>query len=115
MKRVLQVPRYLRYMDDLVLFGRRRGEVQRWIDGCVAWLRRERALEVRVKGGGPLSTRGTHRFLGYTCSRGVRRVSGPTLRRAASRVAKATRDGAGEAAVEAAATGLRTALPGFVL
>lgn len=65
-KRELKVAAYLRYMDDLVLFGptcRQLVDHQREI---TSWLREQRRLEVKVKTGEPRSTRQPCRYLGYS-------------------------------------------------
>ena len=97
LKRELKVPVHIKYMDDVALFGDRRGEMRDWLRACVDWLRRERGLEVAVKGGAPLSTRATYRFLGVTVARGSRQVSRATVRRMQARARKAARAGMSDA------------------
>jgi RNA-directed DNA polymerase len=46
-KRHLRVPAYVRYLDDLFLFGDQRGHLRAARDGAVAWLGEERGLVVK--------------------------------------------------------------------
>lgn len=90
-KRVLGVPLYLRYMDDMVLFGDHHGELCRQVAALIDWLARERRLEARPKGEAAMSTRGAYTFLGYTVDRARRRVAGRTLRWMRARLKAAAR------------------------
>lgn len=116
-KRVLKVPSYVRYMDDLTLFGDRRGLLQKQAEAITAWLGEHRRVELREKGDGPLSCRGTHTFLGYTVSRTERRVARRTVRRMRGRLKAAVRAGGAvtEADQRRIATELRAHLRGLVL
>ncbi len=69
MKRVLKVPGYLRYVDDLVLFGDDQAEVARWRDAVVNWLATERHLRLKSPYARPRSTRGTLHALGRRITR----------------------------------------------
>ncbi len=96
-KRTLKVRGYVRYMDDLALFGDRRGELRAQATEAAAWLAAHRRLELREKGAGPMSTRGSFTFLGYTVSRSERRVARRTVQRMRGRLKATVRaGGAGE-------------------
>ncbi|MEM7246744.1 MAG: reverse transcriptase domain-containing protein [Acidobacteriota bacterium] len=92
-KRELKVPKLVRYMDDIVLFGDRRGLLGEQAGACSEWLSKERSLVVHPGGGHPASTRQTFRFLGHVVSRMERRVGARTLRRLMGKLKAATRDG----------------------
>lgn len=92
-KRDLKVPKYVRYMDDLVLFGSTPGRLRSWAAQVRAWLWVHRRLPTRVAGTQAQKTRGWHRFLGYTVSREARRVSSPTVRRLRGRLKAVLRAG----------------------
>lgn len=115
-KRQLRVPAYVRYMDDLTLFGDRRGELRAQVADVIDWLGRARRLELRIKGGGPLPTRGAHTFLGYTVTRDERRVARRTVRRIRGRLKSAVRSGQhrGEDAQVELAQRLRATVKGLV-
>jgi len=85
-KRNLKIPTYVRYMDDLVLFGPKASTLSIWAKQVRDWLLSERNLPTRMPGEGPQRTSGHHRFLGYTVSREQRRVSRDTLRRLRGRL-----------------------------
>ncbi len=68
-KRQLEVPHYIRYMDDLVLFGDKKAQLQSLAGAVVERLASTRKLEVRFKGGPPKSSRTRFTFLGYTVDR----------------------------------------------
>jgi hypothetical protein len=84
-KRELKVPGYLRYMDDVVLFGRTAVEVRAAAAACAAWLREARALAVHPGCGRAIPAAQTHRFLGHVVSRQGCRVHGRTVRRLVAR------------------------------
>jgi len=46
-KRELRVPGYVRYVDDLFVFGDRRSELRAWREAIGAWLKRERGLRLK--------------------------------------------------------------------
>jgi len=46
-KHTLKIPGYLRYVDDLFLFGRGRAELRVWRDEIADWLARERGLRLK--------------------------------------------------------------------
>lgn len=93
-KRRHRAPAYVRYMDDLAIFGDDRARLREQAADVIEWLGRERRLTLRVKGGGPLSTRHAHTFLGYTVTRDARRVARRTVRRVRGRLKHAVRSGA---------------------
>lgn len=70
------------------------------------------ALELREKGDGPLSCRGTHSFLGYTVSRTERLVARRTVRRMRGRLKAAVR--AGGAVTDADRRRIATELPALL-
>ncbi len=84
-KRTLKVPGYLRYVDDLFLFGRTRGELRRWRAEIGAWLWHERGLKLKHPEARVLSCAGHLDALGQRITRaGI----GP-LPRALRRLARA--------------------------
>ncbi len=46
-KRTLRVPGYVRYVDDLFLFGAKRAQLRRWREEVGEWLARERGLRLK--------------------------------------------------------------------
>lgn len=98
-KRELKVPAYIRYMDDVALFGPTRGAVRGWAEACAAWLRAERGLEVHPGYGRPVRTSEAHRFLGYVVEREGYRVAGRAVRRLVARTMAAVRERSSEAAL----------------
>ena len=64
-KRQLKVPGYLRYVDDLFLFGETRARLQEWRSEVRDWLWRERRLLLKRPRARVLSCRGTLDALGY--------------------------------------------------
>lgn len=104
-KRTLKVPTYVRYLDDLAIFGNRAGALEAWAEEMRAWCREERGLELRTKGEVVQSTRGRFTYLGCTVDRTHRRPSGATLRRMRARVRCQVRGGVREDDVEAIAEG----------
>lgn len=92
-KRVLKIPLYIRYMDDMAVFGSDQRAVRRQAAALIDWLARERRLEARCKGAPAMRTTGAFTWLGYTVDREKRRISGPTLRRMRGRLKGAAREG----------------------
>jgi hypothetical protein len=68
-KRVLKVSGYLRYMDDVVLFGDRAEALCRARDLIADWLARERGLALKQPAVEPLDNRHPAVFLGFRVSR----------------------------------------------
>lgn len=79
-KRVCKIPLYLRYMDDLVIFGASRAEVDAHRGALSRWLKTERKLKVHARGKAQ-PTRDHFRFLGYIVDRNERRVARRAVRR----------------------------------
>lgn len=105
-KRQLRAPGYIRYMDDMAVFGQRHGEVRRWVEAMQAWLLAERGLPSRAIGR-VAACRGHFRFLGYSVSRTERRLARSTARRLRARARDAALSGdveAGERIGKAAAS-----------
>lgn len=69
-KRTLKVHAYLRFMDDLTLFGDDAGELEAARGAIADWLRRERRLELNPKRGRVLPAAQPSVYLGYRVSRG---------------------------------------------
>ena len=92
-RRQLKVPHYIRYMDDVVIFGERRGQVREWAEACTCWLAERRRLETHRDRQRPLRTPQTFRFLGHVVSRDERRITQRTVRRM---LGKVRRDAQGE-------------------
>lgn len=63
LKRTLKVPTYVRYVDDLFLFGDRRADLRRWRAAVGAWLRDERDLRLKHPEALVLAGAGTLRAL----------------------------------------------------
>ena len=91
-KRRLKVSGYVRYMDDLFLFGRRRAELRRRRGEVGAWLAAERGLRLKHPDARVLSTRGHLDALGYRIRRDGLSVLPKTLRRFKARLARALDD-----------------------
>lgn len=68
-KRVLKVPGYLRYMDDLLLFHDDRQALQAAWDAIAAWLATERRLTLKPTRAGIVSTKTAMTALGWRISR----------------------------------------------
>lgn len=100
-KRVLKAPEYLRYLDDIVIFGRSKAEARDIRAACAEWLGRERRLAVHEEHGLAVKTRRSFRFLGCSISRTQRMVSGRTVRRLAARLRDLARAGAAEDELDA--------------
>jgi retron-type reverse transcriptase len=88
-KRSLHVPGYLRYVDDLFLFGQSRAELRRWRRQIACWLHDERGLRLKHPAARVLSCRGHLDGLGYRMRRDGICVRGRVLRRIGRRVARA--------------------------
>jgi RNA-directed DNA polymerase len=79
-KRVLKVPGYLRYMDDLVLFANDRDALAEQRQAVRAWLTAERELRLKDCRAPVVSTSARATFLGFRVSRaGI--AYGPKMRR----------------------------------
>ncbi|MCB9765614.1 MAG: RNA-directed DNA polymerase [Alphaproteobacteria bacterium] len=96
-KRQLKVPGYVRYVDDLFLFGRGRGELRRWRAAVVAWVREERDLRVKHPSARILSCAGHLDALGYRITRTDRRALGKVKRRMQARIREAATRRPGQA------------------
>jgi retron-type reverse transcriptase len=92
-KRHHRVPVYVRFMDDLALFGDDPVQLARQAADVVAWLQRERGLVARHKGAPVQTTRGYHGFLGYTVDRARRRVAAASMKRMRARLTAELREG----------------------
>jgi RNA-directed DNA polymerase len=68
-KRELKVPHYLRYMDDLALFGASRNALLRQRDTVAEWLWAERRLRIKRPQAQPRATGGCFGYLGQRVSR----------------------------------------------
>ena len=68
-KRGFRVPGYVRYVDDLFLFGDRRADLREWRDAVGAWLLSERHLRLKHPRARVLSCRGHLDALGYRITR----------------------------------------------
>jgi len=86
-KRVLKVPGYLRYVDDLFFFGNRRRDLERWREGSREWLWQERGLCLKHPNAGILPCHGHLDALGYRIERGSLRCRPRALRRLRQRAA----------------------------
>jgi RNA-directed DNA polymerase len=80
-KRELKVPGYLRYLDDLFLFGDRRGELRGARDAVVRWLHEERGLRVKDATAPLQPCAGRLNALGHEIRRGRVEVMPRALRR----------------------------------
>ncbi len=86
-KRQLKVPGYVRYVDDLFLFGERRQLLRRWRSDLGEWLRDRRGLRLKHPEARILSCRGHLDALGYRVRRGGVTALPRGLRRFQRRVA----------------------------
>ncbi len=68
-KRELKVPGYVRYVDDLFLFGRGRGELRGWRGAVGEWLASKRGLRLKHPQARILSCRGSLHALGHRVRR----------------------------------------------
>ncbi|MEM6454190.1 MAG: RNA-directed DNA polymerase [Acidobacteriota bacterium] len=85
-KRVLRVPRYIRYMDDLVLFGDERTTLRGWRREAADWLAAHRRLALNPRKGHIRSTRRAQPYLGYRVTRGGFDLGPKAARRFAKRL-----------------------------
>lgn len=86
-KRRLRVPGYLRYVDDLFLFGDRRADLRRWREAVRGWLGEERHLRLKHPEERLLSAHGNLDALGFRLTRSRIEVLPRVLRRLQRRVA----------------------------
>lgn len=86
-KRELKVPGYVRYVDDIFLFGDRRSELRRWRAAVACWLEAERSLRLKHPEARILSCRGPLVALGHR----VRRDGVEALPRALRRLRRRLR------------------------
>jgi hypothetical protein len=68
-KRELKVPGYVRYVDDIFLFGDARGQLQRWREAVGRFLAESRHLELKYPHARVLSCRGHLDALGHRVTR----------------------------------------------
>lgn len=68
-KRTLKVAGYLRYMDDLTLFGDDRSRLEAHREAIRDWLQAERGLELKARRDGVQPTAQACTYLGYRVSR----------------------------------------------
>jgi len=80
-KRHLQVRGYLRYMDDLVLFGDEPARLRTWRREIGAWLAEERHLDLNVNKGHVRSTELPQTYLGYRIERSGYHLGSKATRR----------------------------------
>lgn len=85
-KRSLHAPAYLRYVDDLFIFGNHREELRRWRRLSRDWLWEKRRLRLKRPNAPILSCRGELHALGYRLTRGHLEALPRTLRRIEHRV-----------------------------
>lgn len=88
-KRALKVPSYVRYCDDLFLFGDRRADLRRWRSEVGAWLAEHRGLRLKHPAARVLSCAGHLDALGYRLDRHGQRARPRVQRRLRARVAEA--------------------------
>jgi hypothetical protein len=86
-KRELKVPGYVRYVDDLFLFGDRRADLRAWREAVGDWLGSERGLRLKHAGARILSCAGHLDALGFRIDRDGWRARPRTLRRLRRRTA----------------------------
>lgn len=87
LQRELKVPGYLRYVDDLFLFGDRRADLRSWRSQAGGWLQEHRHLLLKHPEARVLSCRGHLDALGYRIRREQLNALPRALRRLAGRVA----------------------------
>ncbi len=92
-KRELKVPGYVRYVDDLFLFGDARAELRKWRRDVGAWLETHRGLRLKHPQARILSCRGSLHALGYRLRRGEVEALPRALSRLARRAAAEARPG----------------------
>ena len=88
-KRRLKVPGYVRYVDDLIVFGDRERDLRRWRAEIATWLREERSLELKHPGAPILPCSGPLIALGHRVTRGGIGPTGRALRRLGAAVREA--------------------------
>ena len=88
-KRVLEVPGYLRYMDDFVLFADRPEALTEARERIGDWLAEERGLVLKDPAAEPLDNRQPGVFLGFRVSRGGLGPGPKALRRLRRRLRQA--------------------------
>ena len=98
-KRALKVPGYVRYCDDLFLFGDRRADLRAWRAAVAEWLWTERGLRLKHPEARILSCAGHVDGLGYRITRTDRRAL-PRARRNLARRIRAHARGEAEARLE---------------
>ncbi|MEZ4437139.1 MAG: RNA-directed DNA polymerase [bacterium] len=98
-KRALKVPGYLRYGDDLAIFGRGRAEVKAWRAAIGEWLWQARGLRLKHPEAPVLRTAGHLDWLGYRITRDGRAPHGRAQRRLLRRL-RAELRGAGAVQIE---------------
>jgi len=108
-KRQLRVPGYLRYVDDLFLFGDRRADLRRWRSELQGWLWGERRLRLKHPRARILSCGGTLDALGHRLTRHDLRTGRNATRRLALRVRASATSCAGRTSGAAEARSLSTA------
>ncbi len=96
-KRQLKVPGYLRYVDDLFLFGRGRAELRAWRGAVGEWLKTRRGLRLKHPQARVLSCRGSLNALGHRIRRQGVEPLPRALNRLARRAAREARWGRGRA------------------
>ncbi len=102
-KRELHVPGYVRYVDDLFLFGPRRGELRAWRTAVARWLEAERGLRLKCPEARVLSCGGHLNALGHRITRRGIEPLPRAFKRLKARVAKAcVPGGAGRKRVDVA-------------
>jgi RNA-directed DNA polymerase len=92
-KRVLKVPGYVRYMDDVALFADDAGALVRAREAIAAWLARERPLTLNRKRWDVCPTAHPAVFLGYRVSRAGLSPSRKIRRRLGRRIRHASGQG----------------------
>ena len=80
-KRDLKAPLYLRYMDDMVLFGPNRSCLRRWRKQIAVWLAENRDLALNPRKGHIRSTCSTQPYLGYRISPWARKPGKKMIQR----------------------------------
>ncbi len=104
-KRSLHVPGYVRYVDDLFLFGDRRAELRAWRTQAAEWLERERGLRLKAPNARILSCHGHLDALGQRLTReGIAPLPRRSLRRLTAGVAAWVRGSAQAQRVDAQAS-----------
>lgn len=91
-KRTLKVPGYVRFVDDLLLFGDRRGDLRSWRAAIGEWLWTERRLLLKHPHAPILSAHGHVDALGMRITRGGAIPLPRSERRFRARLALAARD-----------------------